>query len=139
MVKLLIGRILKPSDEVDLIHLVKTLAHGRLLLVLEKRMDGNRASLPRQVFALVVGHPLVIVVETHIFGGQHLEATHLDAVLLGQVDEIPSVLFLGVGVVDHHALALPQRLVCHFVALLFGFQGVAVDPDVLGEVVDAES
>jgi hypothetical protein len=138
VVELLVGRVFKFGDEVDLVHLVETFSSGGLLLVLEKCMDGNGAGLTREMLSLVVGNSLVIVVETDLLGRQHLEASHLYPVLLGQVDEVAPIFLLGVGVVYHYALSLAECLVSHFVALLLGLESVSVDPHVFGKVVDRE-
>ena len=58
------------------------------------------------MLSFVVCHPLVVVVEADVLGGQHLEASHLRTVLLGKAYEVLPVFCLGVSVVDHHALAL---------------------------------
>ena len=127
------------SDEVDLVDLIETLADLRLFLVLEKCVDWNRASFSGKMLSLVIGNPLVIVMEADILGSHHLEASHLHSLLLGKIDEVLSVLFLGICVVDYHTLALGKVLVSHLVALLFCLQSVPVYSHILRQVVCAES
>lgn len=101
-IELLLILTFELRQKVHFIHFVQTLIHLRLLPILKVSMDGDGTSLPRKVVTLVIGHPLVVIVETHVFLSQHLEAPHLPAVLFGQVDEVAPVLLLRVGVVDHH-------------------------------------
>lgn len=84
---------------------------------------------------LVVGHSLVVIVETDVLGSQELEAPQFVAVFLRQANEVCAVLLLGVGVVDDHTASLQDRFLGDFVTLLFGFQGITIHSQVLRHVV----
>ena len=87
---------------------------------------------------MFIYYSLLIIMETNFFGSQEEEASRLVAVLLGQVQEVLSVLLLRVRVVYDYAFARLNVLLRHFVAFLLCFEGVAVDSLIVGHIVVPE-
>ena len=90
------------------------------------------------MFTFVVSHSLVIVVEADLLGGQHFETSYLDTVSLGHVNEVFSVLFLGIGVVNDHTIAFGQFLTCNFITFFFSLESVPVNSYIFGKIIYAE-
>ena len=82
-------------------------------------MDGNGASLTRQMFPVLVSYTLIVIMEAYVFGSQELKASDLKAILLSQIYVVLTVFLLWICVINHHTLPFLHLLLSSLVALLF--------------------
>jgi hypothetical protein len=127
VVSFFVDIIIELSNEVHFVYLIKSFSQRWFLHILEKRMNRNASCLFRKMFSFVICHSLIIIMETDFLWSQKQKASHLVIMLLGQSNEISSVLFFRVCIVDNHAFSFQNLFLSHFVTFFLCFQCIPVN------------
>ncbi len=119
MICISIWVIIELRNKVYIMNLIKSFFRSRLLNIFEESVNWNTTCFWWQMLPFVINHSLIIIMEANLFWSQKSKTSHFVSMLLCQSNEISSVLFFRICVVNNYTVTFKYLLLSNFITLFF--------------------
>lgn len=139
MISLFVSFIIKFCNKVDLMDFIKSLSSWWFFNIFEKSVNRNGSSFWWQMLSFIISNSLVVIMETNFFWSQESKTSEVYSMFLGQSDEISSIIFLRVCIVNNNTVSLQNLLLSDLITFLFCLQSISIYSGIFRKIIFPES